>query len=48
MGLSIWHWVAGIGVLALLCGVKKEARGGIIILLLTFFVGRLLYLAVTR
>lgn len=47
MGLSVWHWVAGLGVLALLCATRGAVRGGILVLLLTFLVARLVYLAVT-
>lgn len=45
--MSIWHWVAGIGVIILLTGTKGAVRGGIMVLLVTFFVARLAYLALT-
>lgn len=42
--VTVWHWLAGLGVVVLLCGTKGAVRGGILVLLLTFFVARLLYL----
>ena len=45
--LTTWHWLAGLAVLILLCGTKGAVRGGILILLLTLFVARLLYLWAT-
>ena len=47
MNLTVWHWLAGLVVLILLCSTKGQVRGGIMILLLTFFVARLIYLGVT-
>jgi uncharacterized MAPEG superfamily protein len=47
VGLSVWHWVAAVGLLALLCGTKGAVRGGVVVLAVTFFAARLLYLAVT-
>lgn len=46
--LSVWHWVAGLAVIILLCGTKGKVRGGIVVLLLTFFVARVAYLWVTK
>jgi hypothetical protein len=46
--VSIWHWVAGIGVIILLTATKGAVRGGIMILLITFFVARLAYVLLTR
>lgn len=45
--MTIWHWLAGLVVIILLCGTKDAVRGGILILLVTFFVARLLYVWAT-
>lgn len=45
--MTIWHWLAGLVVIILLCGTKGAVRGGILILLVTFFVARLLYVWAT-
>lgn len=46
--LTIWHLLAGLAVLALLCGTRGAVRGGILVLLVTFFVARLVYLGFAR
>lgn len=45
--LTIWHWIAGAALLLLLCGTKGAVRGGILILAITFFAARVLYLWAT-
>lgn len=45
--MSIWHWVAGIGVIIMLTGTKGAVRGGIVVLLVTLLVARLAYLVLT-
>lgn len=45
--MTIWHWLAGLAVLILLTRTRGAARGGIVILLVTFGVARVLYLLAT-
>ena len=42
--MTIWHWLAALVVVILFCGTRGAARGGIVILTLVFFVGRVVYL----
>jgi hypothetical protein len=44
--VSLWTWIAGIGVIILLAGTRGAVRGGIFILLLTLLVARVAYLYV--
>lgn len=46
--MTVWHWLAGLVVIILLVSTKGVVRGGIMILLVTFFVARLAYVALTR
>jgi hypothetical protein len=45
--LTFWHWVAAGVLLLLLCGTRGAVRGGILILAVTFFTARVLYLWAT-
>lgn len=45
--MSVWHWVAGIGVIILLTATKGAVRGGIVILLITFAAARIAYVVAT-
>ena len=46
--MSIWIWIGALILLVLLCGTRGKARGGIMVLALTFFVARVLYLWATK
>lgn len=45
--MTIWHWIAALAVVVLFCATKGAVRGGIVILTMTFFTARILYLWVT-
>lgn len=46
--MTVWHWIAALVILILLCGTRNSVRGGILVLLLTFFIARVAYLYVTK
>lgn len=43
MGMSVWVWVAGLLALVILLRTKGTVRGGVMVILLTLLVARLLY-----
>lgn len=45
--MTIWHVLAAVVVIALFCGTKGAVRGGIVMLVFTFFMARTVYLWAT-